>query len=135
MAHWSPASAGRRRCRAGPCRQPAGLSSFPMTFALSHSRIVAEAPQTGGFETNNVTYRLTPLHRWRLSNGLRTRQLGINERCSLCPYPRIILDFDVRLGKDPGVPGKVIAIDGMVFIGHVKVADNIGAFRIHCNNF
>ena len=38
-------------------------------------------------------------------------------------------------GEDPGVPGKVIAIDGVILIAHVKVADDIGAFRIHCENF
>ena len=64
-------------------------------------------------------------HGLRLGDGSPVRQFGIDERCGLCPYARIILDFDVRLGEGPGEPWKLVAIDGMVFISHVEVADDI----------
>ena len=41
----------------------------------------------------------------------------------------------VRLVEDPGEPTIVVAIDLMVVVRHVKVAQDFGSSRISCNDY
>ena len=46
----------------------------------------------------------------------------------------VVLDLVVRLVENPGKPSIVVAIDLMVFVLHVKVAQDFGSSRISCND-
>src|SRR4029077_314307 len=61
----------------------------------------------------------------RLNRRPCSRQLRIDQRCGLVPYPRIILDFVVGLIENPDKPLIVVAIDSTVPIRHSNVTKDL----------
>ena len=62
------------------------------------------------------------------------QEFRVNERGNLVPHLGVVLDLVVRFIKNPGKPTIVVAIDLMVFVFHVKVAQDLGSTCIGCND-